>query len=25
MIKKIVLIGPESTGKSTLGEQLARH
>jgi NadR type nicotinamide-nucleotide adenylyltransferase len=25
MIKKIVLIGPESTGKSTLGEQLASH
>lgn len=24
-IKKIVLIGPESTGKSTLCEQLARH
>lgn len=25
MIKKIVLIGPESTGKSTLSEQLAQH
>jgi nicotinamide riboside kinase len=25
MIKKIVAIGPESTGKSTLCEQLARH
>lgn len=25
MLKKIVLIGPESTGKSTLCEQLARH
>lgn len=25
MIKKIVTVGPESTGKSTLCEQLARH
>lgn len=25
MIKKIVIIGPESTGKSTLCEQLAKH
>lgn len=25
MIKKIVIIGPESTGKSTLSEQLAQH
>jgi NadR type nicotinamide-nucleotide adenylyltransferase len=25
MTKKIVIIGPESTGKSTLTEQLARH
>src|SRR5205809_2148333 len=25
MIKKIVAIGPESTGKSTLCEQLAKH
>ncbi len=25
MIKKIVIIGPESTGKSTLCEQLAQH
>jgi nicotinamide riboside kinase len=25
MVKKIVLIGPESTGKSTLCEQLAQH
>jgi NadR type nicotinamide-nucleotide adenylyltransferase len=25
MIKKIVIIGPESTGKSTLGKQLAEH
>lgn len=25
MLKKIVIIGPESTGKSTLSEQLARH
>ena len=25
MIKKIVVIGPESTGKSTLCEQLAQH
>lgn len=25
MIKKIVAIGPESTGKSTLSEQLAKH
>ena len=25
MLKKIVIIGPESTGKSTLCEQLARH
>lgn len=25
MFKKIVIIGPESTGKSTLCEQLARH
>jgi len=25
MVKKIVIIGPESTGKSTLCEQLARH
>lgn len=25
MLKKIVIIGPESTGKSTLAEQLARH
>jgi NadR type nicotinamide-nucleotide adenylyltransferase len=25
MIKKIVVIGPESTGKSTLCEQLAKH
>ena len=24
-IKKIVIIGPESTGKSTLCEQLAQH
>ena len=25
MLKKVVVIGPESTGKSTLCEQLARH
>ena len=25
MLKKIVIIGPESTGKSTLSKQLARH
>jgi len=25
MLKKIVIIGPESTGKSTLSEQLAQH
>src|ERR1700741_3404646 len=25
MLKKIVVIGPESTGKSTLCEQLAKH
>lgn len=25
MIKKVVVVGPESTGKSTLSEQLARH
>ena len=25
MLKKIVIIGPESTGKSTLCEQMARH
>ena len=25
MIKKIVVIGPESTGKSTLCEQVAQH
>ena len=25
VLKKIVIIGPESTGKSTLSEQLARH
>ena len=25
MLKKIVIIGPESTGKSTLCEQLAEH
>ena len=25
MLKKIVIIGPESTGKSTLSEQLAEH
>ena len=25
MVKKIVIIGPESTGKSTLCEQLAKH
>jgi NadR type nicotinamide-nucleotide adenylyltransferase len=25
VLKKIVVIGPESTGKSTLSEQLARH
>ena len=25
MIKKIVAIGPESTGKSTLCQQLAQH
>jgi NadR type nicotinamide-nucleotide adenylyltransferase len=25
MLKKVVIIGPESTGKSTLCEQLARH
>ena len=25
MVKKIVIIGPESTGKSTLCEQLAVH
>lgn len=25
MLKKIAVIGPESTGKSTLSEQLARH
>jgi len=25
MIKKIVIVGPESTGKSTLCEQLAKH
>lgn len=25
MLKKIVIIGPESTGKSTLAEQLAEH
>lgn len=25
MLKKIVVIGPESTGKSTLCEQLAQH
>jgi NadR type nicotinamide-nucleotide adenylyltransferase len=25
MLKKIVIIGPESTGKSTLGQQLAEH
>ena len=25
MIKKIVLIGPESTGKTTLAKQLAAH
>ena len=25
MIKKIVIIGPESTGKSTLSEELAQH
>ena len=25
MIKKIVIIGPESTGKSTLCKQLAEH
>ena len=24
-VKKIVVIGPESTGKSTLSEQLAKH
>ena len=24
-VKKIVVIGPESTGKSTLCEQLAKH
>ncbi|MBO9660994.1 MAG: ATP-binding protein, partial [Chitinophagaceae bacterium] len=25
MLKKIVIIGPESTGKSTLAAQLAEH
>ena len=25
MLKKIVILGPESTGKSTLCEQLAAH
>ncbi|MGB1121850.1 MAG: AAA family ATPase, partial [Saprospiraceae bacterium] len=25
MMKKIVLIGPESTGKTTLAKQLAKH
>src|SRR6185503_11469636 len=25
MLKKVVIIGPESTGKSTLCEQLAKH
>jgi nicotinamide riboside kinase len=25
MLKKIVVIGPESTGKSTLCEELAHH
>jgi NadR type nicotinamide-nucleotide adenylyltransferase len=25
MLKKIVIVGPESTGKSTLGQQLAEH
>lgn len=25
MIKKVVILGPESTGKSTLSEQLAQH
>jgi len=25
MIKKIVIIGPESTGKTTLSEELAKH
>ena len=25
MLKKIVILGPESTGKSTLCEQLAQH
>lgn len=25
MVKKIVILGPESTGKSTLSEQLAQH
>src|SRR6478736_2379319 len=25
MLKKVVIIGPESTGKSTLSEQLATH
>lgn len=25
MLKKVVIIGPESTGKSTLSEQLAQH
>src|ERR1043165_5603494 len=25
MIKKVVIIGPESTGKTTLSEELAKH
>ena len=25
MLKKVVILGPESTGKSTLCEQLAQH